>query len=83
MITRQDLKNSIEEMLFTRFLIDNHSVNHVESDPETGDVIIDGKHYDWHSRDNDETLALYEDQFNDASDRFMNYLDKYIAQHLK
>jgi hypothetical protein len=83
MITKQDLKYSIEEMLMTRFLIDNHSMNHVECDPETGDFIIDGKHYEEHSRDNDETLAIYEDQFNDKIDSFLNCLDKYISQHLK
>ena len=70
-------------MLSTRFLIDNHSMNDVETDPETGDIIIEGKKYDWHSRENDETLGFYEDQFNDKIDLFLNYLDKYIAQHLK
>jgi hypothetical protein len=83
MKNKSQLMYALDEMLFNKFLVDNYTVNEVETDPETGDYIIEGKLCESLSRDNDGTLALYEDQFDSATETFFKYLDQYIDSRIK
>ena len=82
MNTRELLEYNIDEILFTSFLCGNHELN-VESDPETGEFIIDGKRYEELSEENDETLKMYNEQYREKRDAFMDTLNKYIDEKIK
>jgi hypothetical protein len=79
---KEKLEYNLDEMLFTGYHFEYYTTN-VESDPETGDFIINGKKHSELSHETDETYGILQDQFAESRKEFMKTLDKYIDERVK